>query len=104
MNDNNCNARFILFRPTLRSPIGRQVSRIERCLRALIGWRTVGGARRTQHMTGARPIFFNFQSFRGRLVLTSWLVLRMRPPLRFAPLRDLDKYPRKLMVSGLMEN
>ena len=31
-------------------------------------------------------------------------MLRMRPPIRFAPLRDLDKYPRKLMVSGLTEN
>ena len=32
-------------------------------------WRTVGGARRTHHSTSATPIFFNFQSFRGRLVL-----------------------------------
>ena len=28
----------------------------------------------------------------------------MRAPLRFAPLRDLVKYHRKLMVPGLMEN
>ena len=36
--------------------------------------------------------------------LKNWLVLRMRPPLRFAPLRGEDKYPRMLMVLGLMEN
>ena len=33
-----------------------------------------------------------------------WLVLRVRHPLRFAPLRGEDKYPRMLMVLGLMEN
>ena len=31
LNDNNCIARIIMFRPMLRSPIDRQVSRIERC-------------------------------------------------------------------------
>ena len=32
------------------------------------------------------------------------VMLRMRPPLLIAPLRRVDEYPRKLMVSGLMEN
>ena len=66
------------------------------------------GARCAMSAPKFSQLIFHFHSywllFWGRLVLTSWLVLRMRPPLRFVPLRDLDKYPRQLMVSGLMEN
>ena len=32
--------------------------------------------------------------------LKNWLVLRMPPPLHFAPLRGEDKYPHMLMVLG----
>ena len=70
-----------------------------------------GLVRREEVWVGARGVMtapkfsqllFHFQSYwllvSGRLVLTSWLVLRMRPPFL-----DLDKYPRKLLISGLME-